>query len=132
MARWLVDLRRGQTGSIAVGLAAVAWLTAACATSSAPAPGPSPRPQPTAGRPAEAKPIDAAQAQRIQRLMVPLIQAMDHKRSLSDVKVGLIADPSINAANAGASQFFVTTGLLEKANDDQLQAVLAHEIGRAH
>jgi len=132
MARWLFDLRRGRSRSIAVGLGAVALLTASCATSSGPtsgpAPGPSRQPQPTAGRPAEAKPIDAAQAQRIQRLMVPLIQVMDHKRSLSDVKVGLIADPSINAANAGASQFFVTTGLLEKANDDQLQAVLAHEV----
>ena len=37
-------------------------------------------------------------------------------------------DPQINAANAGGGQFFVTTGLLNKANDDRLQAVLAHEL----
>jgi Zn-dependent protease with chaperone function len=36
-------------------------------------------------------------------------------------------DPHINAANAGRGEFYVTTGLLEKANDDRLQAVLAHE-----
>jgi beta-barrel assembly-enhancing protease len=60
--------------------------------------------------------------------MVPLIQAMDHKRALGDVRVGLIDDAAINAANAGGGQFYVTTGLLQKANDDQLLAVLAHEV----
>ena len=28
----------------------------------------------------------------------------------------------------GGDQFFVTTGLLHKANDDRLRAVLAHEL----
>jgi Zn-dependent protease with chaperone function len=37
-------------------------------------------------------------------------------------------DPQINAANAGNGEFYVTTGLLQKANDDQLLAVLAHEV----
>jgi putative metalloprotease len=37
-------------------------------------------------------------------------------------------DPQINAANAGGNQFFVTTGLLQKANDDRLRAILAHEL----
>jgi len=43
------------------------------------------------------------------------------------VKVGIVDDPQINAANAGGGQFFVTTGLLNKANDDRLRGVLAHE-----
>ena len=60
--------------------------------------------------------------------MVPLIQAMDHRRPLNQVKVGVIADPQINAASAGGGEFYVTTGLLQKASDQQLMAVLAHEV----
>jgi Zn-dependent protease with chaperone function len=114
-------------------LLTVALLGAACAgptTSSGPttrSPQPSPQPQPTAGREAP-RPIDAAQAERLQRLMTPLIKAMNNPRPLNKVKIGLVDDPSINAANAGDAQFMVTTGLLQKANDDQLQAVLAHEV----
>jgi hypothetical protein len=37
------------------------------------------------------------------------------------VSVGIIDDQEINAANAGGDQFFVTTGLLHKANDDRLR-----------
>ena len=47
---------------------------------------------------------------------------------LGQVKVGIVDDRQINAANAGGDQFFVTLGLLQKANDDQLRAVLAHEL----
>ncbi len=36
-------------------------------------------------------------------------------------------DPQINAGSAGSGQFLVTTGLLQRANDAELQAVLAHE-----
>jgi len=42
--------------------------------------------------------------------------------------VTLLDDPQINAANAGSGEFYVTTGLLEKASDDQLRGVLAHEV----
>jgi metalloprotease len=69
-----------------------------------------------------------AQAARLQRLMVPLLGAMDHPIQVDQVSVGIMKDPEINAANAGGGRFFVTTGLLERANDDQLRAVLAHEI----
>src|SRR5262249_61813231 len=34
----------------------------------------------------------------------------------------------INAASAGGGEFYVTTGLLEKANDDQMRGVIAHEL----
>jgi Zn-dependent protease with chaperone function len=37
-------------------------------------------------------------------------------------------DPDINAANAGNGEFYVTTGLLQKANDTQLTAIMAHEV----
>jgi len=89
---------------------------------------------PTSGTPAGGAPsaktttLDAAQAERVKRVMVPLIQAMDHPRPLNQVKVGVIADPQINAASAGGGEFYVTAGLLQKASDQQLMAVLAHEV----
>jgi predicted Zn-dependent protease len=98
-------------------------LTPACA-----GPVGSPRPAPAAaGRPA-ARPVDAVQAQRLQRLMTPLVQAMDHPRPPSQVRVGLVEDRKINAANAGGGEFYVTTGLLEQADDERLLGVLAHEV----
>lgn len=72
--------------------------------------------------------VDPAQAARLQRIMVPLIRVMDHPMPLDEVTVGIIDDPQINAANAGGNRFFVTTGLLHKANDDRLRSILAHEL----
>jgi predicted Zn-dependent protease len=60
--------------------------------------------------------------------MVPLVRAMDHPRALNQVRVAIIDDPHVNAASAGGGEFYVTTGLLAKANDDQLRGVLAHEL----
>ena len=74
------------------------------------------------------RPVDAAQAQRLQRVMVPLIRAMTTPLPLDRVKVGIVDDDAINAASAGNGEFYVTRGLLEKANDQQLAGVLAHEI----
>jgi predicted Zn-dependent protease len=73
-------------------------------------------------------PIDSRQADRLKRTMVPLLQATDKRNSGNQVRIGLIDDPSINAANAGGGEFYVTTGLLQKASDEQLRGVLAHEI----
>ena len=84
---------------------------------------------PSAGAPAtKTVPVDAAQAERIKRIMVPLIQAMNHPRSLDKVKLAVTSDQEINAASAGGGEFYVTAGLLQKANDKQLMAVLAHEV----
>ena len=69
-----------------------------------------------------------AQAARLQRVMVPLLNVMDHPIRVDQVSVGIMNDAQINAANAGGGEFYVTTGLLERANDSQLRAVLAHEI----
>jgi predicted Zn-dependent protease len=72
--------------------------------------------------------LDPKQAERLNRVMVPLIRAMNHPHSLEEVRVGIVDDPEINAANAGNGVFYVTTGLLQKANDNNLRGVLAHEI----
>ena len=53
---------------------------------------------------------------------------MNHPRSPSQVRVAVLDDPQINAASAGGGQFYLTAGLLQKANDQQLLAVLAHEV----
>src|SRR4029453_8223207 len=115
-----------------VALLAAGSLAAACA---APVSSPSPSsgtPSPTAGAPASAPRstarIDPAQAERLKRVMVPLIQAADNKRPLNQVKVGIVEDDHINAGSAGEGQYIVTTGLLRKANDQQLAGVLAHEV----
>jgi predicted Zn-dependent protease len=114
-------------------LAAFLAVTTACASASGgggPQPSGSPSSSGTgapARRPTAAK-LDPAQAERLQRVMVPLLKGMNKPLEPSQVKVGIIDDPSINAANAGGGQFLVTTGLLRQANDDQLRGVLAHEL----
>ena len=75
-----------------------------------------------------AAPVSAEQAKRIQAIMIPLIRQMDNPKEAEHVKVTLWDDPHINAANGGDGDFYITTGLLQKANDDQLRAILAHEI----
>ena len=60
--------------------------------------------------------------------MAPLVRAMDHPRPLDQVKVGIMDDPHINAASGGGGKFFVTTGLLQRADDLRLAGVLAHEL----
>lgn len=68
------------------------------------------------------------QAQRLYAVMEPLLAAMDEPLSPRQVRVGIIDDPSINAANAGGGNFYVTTGLLQKSNKGQLRGIMAHEI----
>jgi Zn-dependent protease with chaperone function len=53
---------------------------------------------------------------------------MDKPLDPHQVSVSFWDDPSINAANAGGGKFIVTRGLLEKANDEQLRGVMAHEV----
>jgi putative metalloprotease len=72
--------------------------------------------------------VDPVHAQRLQKVMVPLIKGMNRPMPLDRVRVALADDDHINAANAGNAQFIVTRGLLEKANDDQLRGVIAHEL----
>lgn len=120
--------------SIAISLVmSVALAACATATSQSPSSSPSSSDRAQAARQpaATAAKVDPAQAERLKRVMVPLLQVMNHPIPLNEVKVGIMDDPHINAANAGGGEFFVTTGLLQKANDDQLRAVLAHETAHA-
>jgi Zn-dependent protease with chaperone function len=75
--------------------------------------------------------VDPSVAERLKAVMVPLLQHMDRPIPLNQVQIGFMDAPQINAANAGGGHFYVTTGLLEKANDDQLRAVMAHETAHA-
>jgi predicted Zn-dependent protease len=106
------------------------FLLAGCATGTSQRTGPG---EPAAGRQTApgARQIDARQAERLQRVMPPLIQNMNKPLPLNKVRVTLLEDPQINAANAGGGDFYITTGLLEKANDEQLRGVLAHEVAHA-
>ena len=100
----------------------VATLAAGCAVQSSgqtDSRQPQPTPQPTASKPApSAKKVDPAVVERLQRVMIPLMAKMNKPRSPSEVKIGIMDDPHINAASAGNGEFYITTGLLEKANDD--------------
>jgi hypothetical protein len=55
------------------------------------------------------RPVDGAQAQRLQRTMVPLIRVMNNPLPLNRVKVGIIDDSGINAASGGGGEFYVTS-----------------------
>ena len=74
------------------------------------------------------RPVDGAQAQRLQRVMIPLLGVMDNPIPPGRVKVGIIDDGQINAASGGNGEFYVTRGLLERASDQHLAGVLAHEL----
>src|SRR5262249_23940489 len=82
---------------------------------------------PSPARPSASK-LDASEVKRLRRVAVPLLKAMNNPRDPRTVKVGIMDDPSINAASAGSGEFYVTTGLLKKANDGQLAGVIAHEL----
>jgi putative metalloprotease len=103
-------------------------LATACAGITTGGSEPSQPPTTSTRRPSTTARVDPAQAERLQRVMVPLLQGMNRPLKANQVKVGIMDDSSINAANAGNGEFLVTTGLLQKANDDQLRAVLAHEL----
>ena len=87
-------------------------------------------PRSRASEPATVR-IDAAQAQRLRAVMIPLLARMDQPLGAGEVKVGVWDDPHVNAANAGGGSFYVTTGLLQRASEDQLRGIMAHEIAHA-
>jgi predicted Zn-dependent protease len=76
----------------------------------------------------ESRRVDNYDAERLRRVMLPLFRAMDHPCRLDQARVGIVNQNEINAANAGNCEFYVTTGLLRRADDDQLRGVFAHEI----
>jgi beta-barrel assembly-enhancing protease len=89
---------------------------------------PSGKPSQTSGTQPASRPLDAKQAERLRLIMVPLAGAMNHPRPVNQIRVPIMDDPHVDAASAGGGEFYVTTGLLLKASDDQLRGVLAHEL----
>jgi Zn-dependent protease with chaperone function len=81
-----------------------------------------------AGAPSKAPQLDPVQGRRVSAIMLPLIQHMNRPIGAQKVRVGVYNKAEINAANAGGGQFYVTTGLLQRASDEQLRGVLAHEV----
>jgi predicted Zn-dependent protease len=68
------------------------------------------------------------QIERVRTIMRPLLSTTNQRLDVNEIRVSIVDDDGINAASAGDGQFYVTTGLLRRANDDQLRGVLAHEI----
>ena len=92
-------------------------------------------PAPDSGRaprqesaPSTSRRIDAREVERLRRVMVPLFRGMDQPCWVEQARVGIVDEDGINAANAGNCEFYVTMGLLRRANDDQLRGILAHEL----
>lgn len=77
---------------------------------------------------ARAKPATEQQLKRVRRVMLPLLQATDRRIASDAVRLAIVDDAKINAASGGDGQYFVTTGLLQQASDEQLRGVIAHEI----
>ena len=124
-----LETRNRKLGIILTALLLTAFTLSAC-VAVGPAPSrrsprqdyPSPAPSYSSRR------TDSLDAERLRRVMVPLLQAMDRPCRLDRVRVGIVNQDEIKAANAGNCEFYVTAGLLRRANDDQLRGVLAHEI----
>lgn len=116
-------------------LAGLGFALAACAqldvagTPSGPATSPQPHGAAAGDDPVAA--LSADQAKRLDRLMTPLIGQMNRPIPPDEVKVTVLKDTGINAANGGGGDFYVTSGLLQRAGDDELRAILAHEIAHA-
>jgi len=68
------------------------------------------------------------QIQRLRAVMLPLLRVTDHQLPLDEIQVSIVDDAEINAASAGNGKFYVTSALMDQANDEQLRGVLAHEI----
>lgn len=88
----------------------------------------------SAGRPDADPPpstVDPALAERLKRIMIPLLGKMDNPLPLNEVRIAIMQDAHINAGNAGGGEFLVTTGLLQKADDNHLRAIMAHEVAHA-
>lgn len=125
--RHLTDFRT--LGSLFVaGLLAASCAAPSAGPSSPPSRGGSTGGTTTSAPPRATTKLDPAQVERLKRVMIPLVQAADSKRGPSQVKVAVVDDDHINAGSAGEGQYLVTTGLLRKANDQQLAGVLAHEV----
>ena len=125
-----LETRSLKPATVIVALLFLAATLSACVVP-APVPSrraPSQRYDYSSAPPPPSRRLDSANDERLRRVMIPLLQAMDHPCRADQVRVGIINQNEINAANAGNCEFYITMGLLQRANDDQLRGVLAHEI----
>jgi predicted Zn-dependent protease len=116
-------MRTPRTTSLFLALAGL--LVSGCA-SLGPVPGGAGSPQEQSSGPSLAtEPVSPQDAARLRRIVEPLARAVN--RPPQRITVGILSDKSVNAANAGGGEFYVTRGLLTRANDEQLLAIMAHE-----
>ena len=129
MCRWVA---RGSSTKNAMIRAFHAVLIAAlipgCLAATSPAPSSRRTPQSGTLSQSTRPGTDSGATGRLRRVMIPLIEVMDRPCRPEEVRIGLINEADINAANAGGCEFYVTTGLLRRAGDEQLLGVMAHEI----
>ena len=97
-----------------------------CVATSAPPPGRRVPQQGSLSR--SSRGVDSWEEDRLRRAVAPLIRSMNEPCRLSEVRVDIVHQSEINAANGGSCHFYVTTALLRQANDEQLLGVMAHEI----
>jgi Zn-dependent protease with chaperone function len=131
-SEFLVE-RKSKTGNPTTVTILAALLLAVFTFSACVAVGPPPsRRSPREGYPSSpsqsSRRVDPQEADRLRRVMMPLLKAMDRPCRPDQVRVAVIDQSEINAGNAGSCQFLVTMGLLQRANDEQLRGVLAHEV----
>jgi predicted Zn-dependent protease len=115
------------TGALLLSLALLSGCVAATTPSSAPPANRRAVQDTTPYRPANRN-QGGSDTERLRQVMTPLLDAMDHPCRANAVRMGIMNNNEINAANAGNCEFYVTSGLLRRASDDQLRGVLAHEI----
>jgi predicted Zn-dependent protease len=109
-------------------LAVFAVLIPGCLAATSPVPSSRRAPQPASLSQSTRTGTNSSATARLSRVIFPLVQVMDRPCRPEEVRIGLINEADINAANAGNCEFYVTTGLLRRAGDEQLLGVMAHEI----
>jgi Zn-dependent protease with chaperone function len=124
---------RNSSKTVKAGAGVLLVISAALSACVAAGPAPSSRRAPRESYPPPAPPssarrVDSYEAERLRRVMVPLLRGMTQPCRVDQTRVGIINQNEINAANAGNCEFYVTVGLLRRANEDQLRGILAHEL----
>ena len=114
-------------GRVLMSLVFACGALSACVVA-APAPESRRAPREEPPRYSSSRQVDSREVERLRRVMVPLFRGMNQPCRMEQTRVGLVNEDGINAANAGNCEFYVTMGLLRRANDDQLRGILAHEL----
>jgi predicted Zn-dependent protease len=117
-------MRTARTTALALALAGL--LGSGCSALGPIADGGGSQPEQRSGSGPALERVTPQDAARLRRVIEPLARAAD--KPPAQVKIGILSDKSINAANAGGGEFYVTRGLLDRASDEQLLAIMAHEV----